>query len=90
MHAKTLGPPRSTVRTLELDGNLSLYDSATGQAAVLNGTASDVWRLLDGAHDFDTVVAILAEAYSIAADRIREDVEQAVTTLTEFLIPPQQ
>jgi hypothetical protein len=89
VHANTLGPPLSTVRTLELDGNLSLYDSASGQAAVLNGTASDVWRLLDGEHDFDAVVAILADAYDLPTDQIRDDVERAVATLTEFLIPQQ-
>jgi hypothetical protein len=77
------------VRTLELDGNLSLYDSATGQAAVLNGTASDVWRLLDGEHDFDAVVGQLASAYNIAADQIRGDVERAIATLTEFLVQQQ-
>jgi hypothetical protein len=87
--AQGLGRPRESVRALELDGDISLYDPAGQQAVVLNSTASDVWRLLDGEHSLEEVVGLLAAAYGIDPDAIRSDVVRTVATLTEagFLSP---
>lgn len=71
------------MRTLELDGDVSLFDTATQQALLLNATASDVWRLLDGQHTLDDIVRLLATAYGQADDDIRPDVERTVATLTD-------
>jgi hypothetical protein len=79
--AARVGPPRPTVRALELDGDISLYDSATSQALLLNATASDVWRLLDGEHNTDDIVRLLASAYSVQAGTIRPDVERTIAEL---------
>jgi len=78
-----LGPPRRTVRALELDGDISLYDAASRRAVVLNSTASDVWRLLDGEHGLDDVVRLLAAAYGTEPEAIRPDVERTVASLAE-------
>lgn len=80
--ARTVGPPRPTVQALELDGDISLYDSATSQALVLNATASDVWRLLDGEHTVDEIVELLATAYLVSSALIRPDVVRIVGELT--------
>jgi Coenzyme PQQ synthesis protein D (PqqD) len=79
---RVVGPPRATVQALELDGDISLYDSATSQALVLNTTASDVWRLLDGEHTMDEVVGLLAAAYAVDTASIRPDVVRIVGELT--------
>jgi uncharacterized protein (DUF2126 family) len=79
--AVLLGPPRATVQALELDGDISLYDSATSQAVVLNGTASAIWRLLDGTRDAAAVLAALAGGYGVAAAVIRADVERTLAEL---------
>jgi hypothetical protein len=79
--APTVGPPRPTVQALELDGDISLYDSATSRALMLNGTASDVWRLLDGEHTLDEIVELLATAYQVSSMSIRSDVVRAVDEL---------
>jgi Coenzyme PQQ synthesis protein D (PqqD) len=79
--AVLLGPPRPTVQALELDGDISLYDSATARAVVLNATASAVWRLLDGTRDAAAVVAALSAEYGVAADAIRADVERTLAEL---------
>jgi 2-keto-3-deoxy-L-rhamnonate aldolase RhmA len=85
----TVGPPRPSVRALELDGDISLYDSATSQALVLNTTASDVWRLLDGEHTLDEVVELLATAYAVDGSMIRPDVVRIIGELTTAgLLPP--
>ena len=87
--ASGLGPRRDTVRALELDGDISLYDATSHRAIVLNSTASDVWRLLDGEHTLDEVVRLLATAYATDPEEIRSDVERTVATLAEagFLAP---
>jgi hypothetical protein len=71
------------VRALELDGDISLYDRASHRALVLNSTASDVWRLLDGEHTVEEVVRLLASAYTTDPTAIRADVERTVATLAE-------
>jgi Coenzyme PQQ synthesis protein D (PqqD) len=76
-----LGPARQGIRELELDGDISLYDPATHNAAVLNGTASDVWRLLDGEHSLEEIVELLARAYGVEPAEIRADVERTVGEL---------
>jgi 2-keto-3-deoxy-L-rhamnonate aldolase RhmA len=78
----TVGPPRPTVQALELDGDISLYDSATSQALVLNATASDVWRLLDGEHTVNEIVELLAAAYTVDSASIRPDVVRIIAELT--------
>jgi pyruvate dehydrogenase complex dehydrogenase (E1) component len=67
---------------MELDGDISLYHPDTGQALVLNATASDIWRLLDGEHDLPQIVELLATAYGTQADDIRADVLRVVEDLT--------
>lgn len=68
---------------MELDGDVSLYHSVTGQALMLNGTASAVWRLLDGRHDLDGIVGLLADAYRVDCATIRDDVQRVIAELTE-------
>ena len=91
MGTDRLGPPRGGVRELELDGDISLYDPATRNAAVLNGTASDVWRLLDGEHSLEEIIELLAGAYGVETGAIRTDVERTVGELIEsgFLAAPE-
>ena len=66
---------------------VGLYDSASQQAAVLNGPASDIWRLLDGARTVEEIVGELAAAYQVEPDEIRPQVVQAVADLAGFLTP---
>lgn len=73
-----IGPPVSQLEALDIDGTVTLYHPALDQALVLNGTASDVWRLCDGEHSFDEVVAFLADAYGTDARSIRAEVRAVV------------
>ena len=49
----------------------------------LNETASDVWRLADGHHSFNGLVAELAAAYGTTPDAIAHDVRQALASFFE-------
>jgi coenzyme PQQ synthesis protein D (PqqD) len=68
---------------MELDGDVSLYHPVSGRAVVLNATASDVWRLVDGELTLDEIVELLAKSYRAEPDSIRPDVERVVRELTE-------
>jgi len=76
-----VGPPSATVREAEIDGAISIYDGRTHRVAVLNSTASDVWRLADGEHSLAAIIRLLASAYSVDAEQIYADVEHAVGEL---------
>ena len=61
--SEPVGRQAPTVSGEELGDDLSLFDSASGKAVALNGTARDIWELVDGEASVDDVVATLAGAY---------------------------
>ena len=66
----------------DLDGSFCLVDTDTWNVAVLNETASDVWRLVDAGCSPEEIVRTLAEAYHTDADTISGDVLAALDELT--------
>ena len=87
---KLIGPPPPHVIETEVRGDISLYDAQNERVLVLNGTASDVWRLCDGDQTFDQIVSLLARAYGVDGSRIRPDVERTIKQLVDegFLTAP--
>ena len=69
-----MGPPTPAVEELEVDADLVLFNGATNRVLVLNGTASDAWRLSDGSMTSDTLVHALADAYNTDPGWIRKQV----------------
>ncbi len=78
-----MGPLSDHLLETEVSGDISLYDAMTEQVTVLNETASDIWRLADGEHTVEQIVQLLAGAYRVAAEDIREDVGITVDQLLE-------
>jgi hypothetical protein len=79
-----IGPPRDDVLVTDLDGDLTVYDPRRNEVHVLNATAGDIWRLLDGAHDLDGVTDAIAAAYSTSADEVGPHVERTVAQFVEL------
>ena len=75
--------PGGWVRELEIDGAITLFHTGTQTALVLNETASDVWRLLDGSRDVEDIVTELITQYDATAERVRRGVEDALDQLTQ-------
>jgi hypothetical protein len=73
----------------QLGDDLSLFNSASGTAVALNGTARDIWELVDGESSVDDVVATLARAYRVEPEAIEGDVRVAVDRLVAegFIVP---
>jgi hypothetical protein len=79
--ASRIGPPPPHILETEVGGEISLYDPRSDAVLVLNQTASDVWRLSDGEHTLEEMVALLAVAYGLNSDDIQIDVELAVQNI---------
>jgi hypothetical protein len=87
--SESIGRQAPTVSGEELGEDLSLFDSATGTAVALNGTARDIWALVDGKASVDDVVATLAQAYRVEPGEIEGDVRAALERLVSegFIVP---
>ena len=83
METRRVGPRRDDVVETEIDDDISLFDPRSQEVHVLNGTASDVWRLCDGDHTVEEIAELLAAAYGTEASLIRDDVARAVATFDE-------
>jgi hypothetical protein len=78
-----IGPPRQHIIQTEIGDEISLYDPTSERVVVLNTSASDVWRLAEGDHDFEQVVQLLGRSYGVDPETIREDVRATVDRLRE-------
>lgn len=77
-----MGPPCAHLLETEVDGDISLYDPTSERVTVLNGTASDVWRLADGDHTVAEITDLLASSYGVEPASIALDV---MTVVTQFI-----
>lgn len=83
MTASTLFARADAVRELDVDGAVTLFHEPTQTALVLNETASDVWRLLDGRRTVAEIIEELARVYTADAAAIRSGVQAALRQLSE-------
>jgi hypothetical protein len=78
-----VGPASPHILETEIDGDTSLYNPKTEQVTILNGSASDIWRLADGGHTVEEIIDLLASSYQVKADSIAADVETTIADLSE-------
>lgn len=78
-----MGPAGTHILETEIGDEVSLYDPKTEQVTVLNGTASDIWRLADGEHDVDEIVRLLAASYQVSPESIAREVSATVDRFIE-------
>ncbi|MDP3984386.1 MAG: PqqD family protein [Acidimicrobiia bacterium] len=81
--SQAIGPPRQHIIETEIGDEISLYDPATERVMVLNTTASDVWRLVDGQNTVDQIVSLLSLSYGVDPAAIEADVHSAVARLVD-------
>jgi Coenzyme PQQ synthesis protein D (PqqD) len=81
--SQRVGPPSPHVVETEVDGDVCLYDPSSERVAVLNGTASDVWRLADGTYTVAEITDLLASSYGAQPTSIAPDVEAVVAEFIE-------
>jgi hypothetical protein len=67
----------------EMGDDISLYDPIEERVTVLNTTASDIWRLLDGETPVSEVTRLLAAAYELDPELILSDVLTTIEQLAE-------
>lgn len=93
-HERTATCPAPDVDVLEteLGVEMCLLHQRTDEVLVLNATAADLWRLLDGATPVETAVAVLATNYGRPAGEISRAVQPLLQDLHRrgFLRPAPQ
>ena len=60
----------------ELDGEAILLDPQAGCSYNLNTVGTLVWKLLDGQHSREDIVAAICEAYEVEAELAGQDVQR--------------
>lgn len=78
MNIAKIGRHAPSLIETEIDGDISLYHPPTEQVTVLNGTASDVWRLCDGERTIDDIADLLGRAYGVEPDSIVADITETI------------
>lgn len=58
----------------ELDGEAILLDPQAGCSYNLNPVGTLVWKLLDGRHSTEDIVAAICEAYEVESEQASRDV----------------
>lgn len=79
--SELLAPATSGLTAVEVDGCVSVFNAATQRAVMLNETATDVWRLVDGTRNTEAIVRSIAERYGLDPATIRADVVGAIDVL---------
>jgi hypothetical protein len=76
-------PPRPAdyVVAEELDDDICLYRSDTDEVLVLNRSAADVWRFVDGQLPMAAIVAAIAQVYGLEPVAVQPDVENVLADL---------
>lgn len=92
MSGRRIGPRAAGVLETEIGDDISLYHPMSETVAVLNSTASDVWRLCDGVQTLEEIVAALAGAYGVRHIDIADEVAGVVEGLVAqgFLLSTHQ
>lgn len=75
IHPDAVLKQRPGVRSLAVDGGLTLFHPDTGAAYELNPTGASVWALLDGRRSTASLVAELAADYATPPEALVGDVE---------------
>ena len=70
----TLVVARSDVASVELDGEIVLYDDGRRRLHRLNPTASTLWQCLDGSATLGEIAADMAEAYDVELTEVLPEV----------------
>lgn len=85
-----MGPVAPDVTQVDLDGRICVYSPGVRQALVLNETASDIWRLSDGEHTLEEIIALLAVAYNVDRETIGPEVQSTIRSFLDagLLAPP--
>ncbi len=74
-------PLPASLPSVDLDGDTAVHVPVAGTVVLLNTSARDVLRLVDGRRSAGEVVAVLAERYGTPASALLDDVRAALLDL---------
>lgn len=68
--AETIARARSEVASVEIDGEIVLYDEGSRRLHRLNPTAAALWRCLDGSANLSDIALDLADVYEVEVTKV--------------------
>ncbi len=74
-------PTRAAIADFASERESLLYNAGRDEASVLNGTATEIWRLCDGVQSVDGIAQVLAQRYGVDRDLLLDDVVQTLLVL---------
>jgi hypothetical protein len=80
MKGTTAPRPRLDLVETEIGTEISIYDPAGERVTLLNETASDIWRLVDGETTVEEIARLLGAAYDTSPEIIRTDIDATISS----------
>lgn len=74
---------KATVTSIELDGEVVVYDLGTGRLHRLDRIAGVIWGCLDGSGTVEEIVADLADGFGADPAQVERDVQAVLRHLAE-------
>ena len=75
----------------ELDGELLIFDSASGRIVEVNETAALIWQLCDGKRSLAELSELISATYPEAEETIKQDIPRVMQQLVSlgvlYLLP---
>lgn len=75
--------PSPSVVSYPLDEELVVFDEATQEGFILNGTAAQIWTLADGSRTQESLARQIARSYGIPYREARDDVDELIGGLRQ-------
>ena len=78
-------PSKKNVRTIQVEKELMLHDSAAQKVYALNPSAAFVWNLCDGTHTIEQMIAAAETQFGNTTQvDISQDVHQTIDWFNEY------
>jgi hypothetical protein len=66
-----------------IDGEAIIINLASGMYYSLDKTGATVWMLIGGGYSIEEIADVLSGRYSVAIDRVREDVDRLINEMVK-------
>ena len=84
MHRGSIPVPQPGYQVEEMDGEILLFNAATGETVYLNRSAGVVWFLCDGCRNLGSIVDLVSDSYGENSANVIEDVKEILKQYSDI------